>query len=179
MQRQLSVAVGVCVMFVWSSALAEKKMHACSLLTSAEVGDAVGTHVGQFQESDIVIPEGPSQGETMGGCMWPIDDGQSMVSVSVMRTPQGAQRGAGLTQLNQILAGLKGQGWTEEKKTIGNAMCATLTPPPSETPAPIAVGCLAEAKQMGISVGWMTGKGKKVAPEKIKALLDTVIGRLP
>ena len=44
---------------------------------------------------------------------------------------------------------------------------------------PTMVGCLAEAKQRGISVGWMAGKGKKVPPEKIKALLDTVVGRLP
>ncbi len=41
------------------------------------------------------------------------------------------------------------------------------------------VDCLAEAKQMGIAVGWMTGKGTKMAPENIKALLNTAIGRLP
>ena len=162
MQRQLSVAVGVLVMFVWSGALAEQKMRACALLTSAELGDAVGTSVGQFQESDMVIPEGPSKGETMGHCMWPIGDGQSMVSVSVIRALQGAQREAGLAKLHQGFDRLKAKGWTEEKKTIGNAMCATLMPPPSETNAPTMVGCLAEAKQMGISVGWMAGKGKKV-----------------
>ena len=37
----------------------------------------------------------------------------------------------------------------------------------------------AKARQRGISVGWMAGQGKKVPPEKIKALLDKVVGRLP
>jgi hypothetical protein len=179
MHRQRSVVVVVLVMFAWSGALAEQQMHACSLLTSAEVSDAVGAQAGSLHESDIVIPEGPSQGDTMGSCMWPLGDGQSVVSVNVIRALQGAQREAGLAQLRQVFEGLKAQGWTEAQKMLGNATCATLTPPPSATDAPTMVVCLAEAKQMAISVGWMAEKGKKVAAEKIKALLDTAVARLP
>jgi len=179
MQRPWSVVVAVLVMCAWSGALAAQKMHACSLLTSAEVSDAVGGHAGPFQESDIVVPAGPSKGETMGSCLWPLGDGQSMVSANVLRALQGAQREAGLAQLHQVFEGLKAEGWMEAHKRIGNATCATLTPPPAATDAPTMVVCLAEAKQMAISVGWMTEKGKKVAPAKIKTLLDTAVARLP
>jgi hypothetical protein len=154
-------------------------MHACSLLTPAEVSDAVGAHAGPFQESDIVVPAGPSKGETLGRCLWLLGDGQSMVSANVLRALQGAQREAGLAQLRQIFEGLKAQGWAEAHKMLGNTTCATLTPPPSDTDAPTMVVCLAEAKQMAISVGWMAEQGKKVAPAKIKALLDTAVARLP
>ncbi len=177
MQKQLGAVLGILIAFAWSDLAAQKKMHACSLLTSSEVSDAVGGKVGQSQESDMVIPEGPSKGETMGGCMWAVGD-QGMVSVSVIRAPKGAQREAGLTQLNQVFAQLKTQGWKEERKDFSNARCSIMTPPSSETDAPISTGCIAEAKGMGISVGSMSGK-KKVAIEKVKALLDKAIGRLP
>lgn len=155
---------------------AEKKMHACALLTSGDVGAAVGGTPGKSQESDIVIPAGPSKGETMGTCMWAAGN-QGMVTVSIIRAPQGAQREAGLAKLNEGLALLKGQGWTEEKKDFSNAKCARMTPPPSQKDSPISTGCMAESKGMGISVGAM-GRAS-VAIENVKALLDKAIGRLP
>src|SRR5262249_5333806 len=130
MPRQLSVAVGVVVMVVWSCALAEPKIRACSLLTAAEVGDAVGTPAGPAQDS-LLSREGPPKGETMRSCIWRLDDGQSTVSVSVMRVLPGAPRAASLARLSQAFDRLKAKGWTEEQTLLGNARCATLTPPAS------------------------------------------------
>jgi len=176
MQRQIGAVLGILIAFAWSDVAAQKKMHACSLLTSNEVSDAVGEKAGRSQESDVVITEGPSKGETMGGCMWAVGD-QGMVSVSVVRAPKGSQHEASLAQLNQAFDALKAQGWKEERKDFSNARCSIMTPPSSETNAPISTGCIAEAKGMGISVGSVSGK-KKVAIEKVKALLDGAIGRL-
>ncbi len=176
MLRRLGAALGVLVAFTWSGVAAEEKMHACSLLTSSEVGQAVGGTVGQPQESDVVIPSGPSKGETMGTCMWPLGD-HGMVSLSVIRAAQGAQREAGLANLRKTFETLKARGWTEERKDYANARCSILTPPPSQKDVPISTGCLAEARGMGLSVGSMSPTNK-VAIEKVKVLLDKAIGRL-
>jgi hypothetical protein len=177
MERHLGVALSVLLAFTWSGAAAEQKMHACSLLTPGEVSAAVGEKVGSAQESDIVIPSGPSKGETMGTCMWPVGEG-GMVSVSVIRAAKGAQREAGLTRLNQAFEVLKARGWQEEKKDFASARCSIMTPPSAKENAPISTGCMAEAKGMGISVGSMSAK-KKVAIDNVKTLLDKAIGRLP
>ncbi len=152
---------------------AEKKMHTCALLTSSEVAAAAGG-TSTSQESDMVIPTGPSKGETMGMCMWAANEG--MVSLSTIRAPQGAQREAGLATLNKALQTLKAQGWTEEKKTFGNGWCSVMTPPSSSGRSAMT-GCVAEVKGMGISLGYM---GKTSVPvEKVKTLLDKAIARLP
>jgi len=163
--------------FVSSGLPAEQKMHACALLTSGEVGSAIGDGpVGQSQESDIVIPEGPSKGKTMGVCMWPIHDRQGMVSVNVIPVSQGAQRAEGLAKFKEAFDKLKAKGWTEEKKEFGNSTCVIMTPPSSEKNAPILTSCVTEAKGMGISVGSMSKK--KVSMEKVKTLLDKALGRI-
>ena len=53
-----------------------------------------------------------------------------------------------------------------------------MTPPSSaEKNLPVMTGCMAEAKEMGISVGYM---GRTSVPiETVKALLDKAIERLP
>ena len=58
---------------------ADKKQPACALLTTSEVVTAVGG-TGRSQETDTVIPSGPSKGETMHGCMWSADN-QGMVTI--------------------------------------------------------------------------------------------------
>jgi len=167
----------IMVSFASSGLPAEQKMHACSLLTTGEIGSAVGGgQVGQSQESDVVIPEGPSKGKTMGVCMWPIHDRQGMVSVNIIPVSQGAQRVEGLAKLKEALDKLKAKGWTEEKREFGNATCVVMTPPSSEKNVPVPTSCIAEAKGMGISVGSMSPK--KVPIEKVKTMLDKVIGRL-
>ena len=51
--------------------------------------------------------------------------------------------------------------------------------PPSSAPkiVPLMTGCFAEAKGMGISIGYM-GKAS-VRLETVKTLLDKAVGRLP
>ena len=162
--------------FVSSGLTAEQKMHACTLLTSGEVGSAIGEgQVGQSQESDVVIPEGPSKGKTMGVCMWPIHDRQGIVTVNIIPMSQGAQRAEGLAKFKEAFDKLKAKGWTEEKKEFGNQTCVTMTPPSSEKNAPILTSCMAEARGLGISVGTMSQK--KVSIERVKMLLDKAIGR--
>lgn len=176
MKKQFGAALGILIVFAWSGLAAGKEMHTCALLSSGEVVAAVGG-TGQSQESNIIIPEGPSKGETLGGCMWAADD-QGMVSISMIRAPQGAMREAGLAKLREAFQRLKDKGWTEEKKEFSNAKCALMTPPASsKKDVPVMTGCFAEAKGMGISVGYM---GRTSVPiEKVKTLLDKAIGRLP
>src|SRR2546427_4162287 len=110
MTTRCGVASVLILICVWSGLAAEQPMPACALLTSAEIGDAIGTPAGPSQESDMVVPEGPAKGETMSMCRWPVGD-QGMVSISVIRSPQGAHREAGLAQLNRMFETLKAQGW--------------------------------------------------------------------
>jgi hypothetical protein len=176
MKKQFGAALGILIVFAWSGLAGGTEMHTCALLTSGEVVAAVGG-TGQSQESNIVIPEGPSKGESLGGCMWAADN-QGMVSISMIRAPQGTLREAGLAKLRDGFQRLKAKGWTEEKKEFSNAKCALMTPPASsKKDIPVMTGCVAEAKGMGISVGYM---GRTSVPiEKVKTLLDKAIGRLP
>src|SRR5262245_55151989 len=94
---------------------AQTPVHACTLLTAAEVTAATGSAVGRSTEMITTIPSGPSQGEKMYGCMWGTAD-RGMVNISVTRAPKGAQREAGLAKMRQAFDALKAKGWTEEKK---------------------------------------------------------------
>lgn len=155
---------------------ADAKMRACSLLTSADIMAAVGGTPGQPQESDLVVPDGPSKGDTMGMCAWPTS-AQSSVSVAVIRAATGASRDAGLARMAQVFETLKAQGWSEERKDFANGRCLLMTPPASAKGMPLSTGCFAEAKGMGISVGH--NGPARVSVEKVRALLDKAIGRLP
>src|SRR5262249_30379314 len=157
MRKASGAALGLLLALGGGEVAAQQKMHACSLLTAGEIGDAVGDKVGESRESDTVVSQGPSKGETVGTCMWKVGE-QGMVSVSVARAAKGAQREAGLARMSQAFETLKAKGWTEEKKDYGSARCAIMTPPPSEPTMPTSTGCIAEAKGMGLSVGLMAPK---------------------
>lgn len=178
MKQALVLVGGLIMVGVAASAAhgAGKNPPACSLLTSAEIGAAVGGTVGQLREHAIVVREGPSKGETMGMCTWRTGS-EGSVAVAIVRAPQGAQRDAGLAQFKQTFQTLKAQGWSEEKKDFSNGMCALMTPPPPGTDMPISTGCFAESKGMGISVGH--NGSARVPMDKVKTLLDKAIGRLP
>ncbi len=176
MQTRCGVAFVLILVFAWSGLAAEQPIRACTLLTATEIGETVGMPAGQAQENDLVVPEGPAKGETMSMCRWPIGE-QDMVSLSLIRSPQGVQREAGLAQLSRMFDTLKAQGWTEERKDFSNARCAIMTPPSSLKDVPPSTGCFAEAKGRGMGIGFMGAK--KVAIEKVKVLLDKAIGRLP
>lgn len=156
----------------------EKKLHACSLLTPSEITSVTGIAVGEAHESDMVIPNGPSKGETMAGCMWGVGQ-RGMFNLSLIRaagTP--AEREQGLAALRNALTQLKAQGWAVEEKKMGDAWCAVATPPPSKTDAPLMVSCVGLQKGMALSLSSMILK-TRVQPEKVKMLFDKVVSRLP
>jgi hypothetical protein len=161
-----------------AAAAAQKPPAACPLLQSSEIDRLVGTKVGESHETDMVIPSGPSKGETMTGCMWGIGE-RGMVSIFVIRAPSKEQRDAALAKFHQGTEALKARGWTGESKDIGGARCGTLVPPPKESESQaVAVGCMGEAKGMALSVSSMI-LHTSVPPEKIKALFDAAVARLP
>ena len=173
---ELVVALVLAGVTAGSGSADARPARACGLLTAAEIGAVVGGTVGAPQESNIVVPDGPSKGETMGMCSWPVGT-QANVAVAVMRAPQGAQREAALAQFRHAFQVLKSQGWGEQRRDFANGTCALMTPPAAKTGLPISTGCFAEAKGMGVSVGHNGASG--VAMDKVKTLLDKAIGRLP
>jgi hypothetical protein len=161
-----------------SAVAAQKPPAACPLLQRSEIDAAVGAKAGEGNETDILVPKGPAQGQTMTGCMWGIE-ARGMVSLSVIRAASGAEREAGLAKLREATEALKAQGWTREEKVVGGTHCGTLTPPPAlAKQMGVAVGCMGEAKGMAISVSSMIVESA-VPPEKIKALFDAAVARLP
>jgi hypothetical protein len=168
---------GVAILFVLSPPAwaAETGIHACSLLTSAEIAAGLGANVGEGKESDLVVPKGPQQGATTANCMWSVTD-RGMFSVSVIRAPEGAARDAGIASLRQTFEALEARGWKQERKE-GIAGCSILRPPAAEKSMPISTGCLAEAKGMGISASALGTRAEAI--EAVKALLDKAIARLP
>ena len=161
-----------------AAAMAQKAPPACSLLQASEIDGAVGTKVRPGNETDIVIPKGPAKGQTMTGCMWGIGE-QGMVSVSVIPASSKEQRDGARAIFNQAGEALKAQGWTIDTTVVGGITCGTMVPPPKESEhMPVAVGCMGEAKGMAMSVSAMIAK-VKVAPQRVKALFDAAVARLP
>jgi hypothetical protein len=150
---------------------------ACSLLTVDEITGVTGEKAGPGHETDTPLSSGPQKGETLAGCMWKLGE-QGMVTVNVIPAATGAAREAGLARLHQGMEKMKSQGWKQDRQTFGSVVCSTMTPPPSQKSMPVAVGCMGEAKGMGVSVGSMS-PGSAVAIPKIKALFDKVTSRLP
>ena len=151
-------------------------VQACSLLTADEITGVTGAKAGEGRETATVLSSGPQKGETLAGWMWKLGE-QGMVNVSVIRAATGAAREAGLAKLREGIEKLKSQGWKQDRQTFGSVVCSTMTPPPSQKSMPIAVGCMGEAKGLGISVGSMS-PGSGVALPKIKALFDKATSRL-
>jgi len=166
--------------FIISAAAADaapSSVRACTLLTPAEISTALGTQPGPSHEDSFAIPDGPSKGDRMASCMWPLT-GMDMVTVSAVRALQGAQRDAALTDLDNAASDMKSHGWTEERQDIGGARCSTMAPPAAEKDAPMMTGCFVEAKGVALSVGAMN-KTKKLAMQPVKDLLDKAVARLP
>ena len=177
MKRALSAGTLALAIAVGSAAYsADQPLRACPLLTAADIGAAVGGTIGQPHEDSMMISEGPAKGQTMAMCNWPTGT-QSGISLAVTKGLPGSQREAGLAQFNKSFETLKSQGWSQERKDFPNGACLIMTPPASMKGTPISTGCFAEAKGMGISVGH--NGPAKASMDKVKALLDKAIGRLP
>lgn len=156
---------------------APSQVRACTLLTANEISTALGTQPGASKENNFTIPEGPSKGDTMASCMWPLA-GMDVVTLSAVRALQGAQRDAALADLDNEANDMKAHGWTEERQSIAGARCSIMAPPAAEKDAPVMTGCFVEAKGMALSVGAMN-KTKKLAMQPVKDLLDKAVARLP
>ena len=177
--RHVATAIGLVILLglgARDTRGADTKLHACSLLTAAEVTAAVGGAAGQPQESEFVVPDGPSKGDAMGMCTWPTDGGQSSVSVAITRAASGPSREAALAKMAQVFDVLKAQGWSEERKDFANGRCVLMTPPAARG-LPVSTGCFAEAKGMGLSVGH--NGPTRASMDRVRTLLDKAIGRLP
>jgi hypothetical protein len=177
MTWRVGFVVGASIALAAQQRLAAQALDACKLLNASEIAAATGADVGRSQASDMVISKGPQKGETMRGCMWSVGK-QGMVSISVIRAATGSARDAGIARLRAAGDALRAKGWKEEKQPFNGGSCATLTPPASEERSPTMTGCIGEAKQMGMSVGFMS-PGQKMDLGKAKHLFDQAAGRLP
>ncbi len=148
---------------------------ACSLLTSAEIGAELGVRAGQPQETAVPITEGPSKGQTMAMCNWPVGNNQG-VSLAMIKVTPGTDRAAFMATMTKALETLKAQGWKEERKEFGSTQCIVTMPPKDRSDLPNSTGCFAEASGKGITVGANTLN--KVPMEKVKALLDKAMARV-
>ena len=158
-------------------ALAQKPPAGCPLLTAAEIGAATGMKVGQPHETNMTLPKGQGQ---MSGCMWQLGE-KGMANLSLMRASASKEdREKGLAGLRQVYDGLRAKGWTVTETKFGaDMLCSTATPPAAESNnAPAMTGCISGAKGYALSVGVM-GPHFKTSPEKVKALTDDVLKRLP
>jgi hypothetical protein len=170
MRRFLLVALIPAVTF------AQKPPAGCPLLTAAEINTATGMKVGEPHETDMQLPNGKGQ---MTGCMWQVGE-QGMANLSVMRAAGSKEeRDKGLAGLRQVYDGLRSKGWTVTESKIGDMLCNTATPPQAESAhTPAMAGCFAVSKGFVYSVG-VVGPHFKTSPEKVKALADNVLKRLP
>ena len=153
-------------------ALAQKPPAACPLLTEAEIGAATGMKVGKGQQFELPAKK-------TAGCMWKVGE-TGMVNVSLSpAAPTKEQRDAAVAGYRQMYERLKAAGWTISESKLGDALCHTAVPPKAESnQTPAMTGCMAEAKGFGFAVGFAAPHGK-LAPEKIKTLVDVVAKRLP
>jgi hypothetical protein len=107
-------------------------------------------------------------------CSWRMPTGG--LHMAVARAPQGMASEAAMAKFNESYAALKAQGWKEEDQNFGSAKCVLMTPPAGKEDAPLTTGCFAEAKGMVVSISTLAKT--RISIEKVKALLDSAVGRL-
>jgi hypothetical protein len=157
---------------------AQKPPAACPLLTPGEIAAATGMKVGPSHASDMVIPSGPSKGQTMTGCMWQLGDA-GMLNIAVVKAASKENEARAVTKLHEALATLKTRGWTVDDVIIGGMLCSTAAPPQAERAhTPSSTGCFASAKSFAFSVGVMAPYAK-VPVARVKTLADAIVKRLP
>ena len=161
----------VVLIFVSLSVQAQSKP-VCSLLTAADIS-AVGA-TGQGTPGEVPTTTGSAKGATMKMCSWRMKAGGLNLSANPM--PPGASRAAIEAQLTSTYQMLTSKGWKQDKKDFGNASCTLFTPPAGEKDAPANTSCLTVAK--GMLVNADTISMTPVSMEKLKALVDSVSGRL-
>jgi len=154
---------------------AASKYNACGLLTAAELKAAVNASVDKMDERDVVIPNGPYQGETMSTCTWLL--GTTSATLNVIRGPRTAeQKARGLAGFRRLEAALVQKGWTVEPGKVPGADCNTYKPPASESGARPFASCVMQSKELAFWLG--VGGGVSLTPQQVKALGDKIAGRL-
>ena len=167
----LTAVASLLIVFTATNGWAQKKP-ICALLTASEVATIGG--IGKGTEDSRPILDGPTKGESVKLCNWRTATGA--IHLSLARVPPGQTREAMLAQLDSTYATLRSQGWKEEKKEFGTIACSLMTPPLARQDVGQTTGCLTQAKGMVVSVATL-GK-TRVPMEKVKALMDSAIGRL-
>ncbi len=161
-------------------ALAQKPPAGCPLLTAAEINSATGMKVGEPHETDVDVPSSAGQAKVpMTGCMWRVGE-HGMANVAVLAAVgTKEQREAGMAKLRQSYDVLRSKGWSVTETRIADTLCSTATPPAAESEhSPAMTGCFGVARGFVYSVGVM-GPHFKTPSDKVKALGDDVVKRLP
>ncbi len=172
------LGIGLCAVLIGGASVgaAQGKVVACSLLTASDIAAAVGGPAAVPHENDQMIPNGPHRGETVPMCNWQVGQ-EGMITLSPLRVASDADLAAVRDTMRQPVDVLKAQGWSEEKKTLAGVECYVLTPPHGQKDAPLTTGCFSASRGKGASVSWL---GRRPVPmERIKALYDAAVGRLP
>lgn len=162
-----TAALCAVLIFVASNARAQSKP-VCSLLTSADVGAVGATGEGIPGEMSA------AKGVTMKMCSWKMNAGGLHLSANPM--PPGTTREQIDAQLASTYQMLVSKGWKQEKKDFGGVSCTLLTPPANDKKSPANTSCLTVAK--GIMVNADTISMTPIAMEKVKAVVDSAVGRL-
>ena len=168
----LAVLVGL-IAVVRAGAQTEAASHPCSLLTPAQIGDAVGT-VGESREGDMP-GTGRGANPLRRACSWGIPSGIFTLSIGKVPNPSLNTRQL-LDYVNSMYDQLKGQGWTYEKKDFGSTSCSLLTPPAGAANGMPATSCATVVKGMLLMTS--TSSKASIRAEKLKSLAETAAARL-
>jgi len=167
----------IAVLCASARAGAQEKSPACELLTVDEVKSALGEATGG-KGTSLVVDKGSYKGETLFSCMWGLGT-RGGLNLHLTRAPKNDAEREGFQKLmHRTTERLEAGGWKLERKAFGSSKCLTATPPATQADAGLMVGCMAEAKGKGLSIGTM-GRGLDIDMPKMKALLDKALARLP
>jgi hypothetical protein len=168
----IALAGSVAVLPV-SEAEAQNLPAACSLLTTGEVGRALGMSLRPPADVDMRVPIGPAKGQTMRNCVWPTGPQNGVTLTVAPVVPSAVQ-----PNNQQGYDMLKKQGYTVDERTFGNGMCLALTPPAAARPKIFVTTCTLEAK--GKQLVMMVPSTTSAVPnETVKKLVDQAVARLP
>jgi hypothetical protein len=151
---------------------AATKYNPCSLLTSAEVGGALGNKVVTTREGDF-----DTQGVTMSNCTWATASPIIAAQLFVGRIPPGAEAKArdSIAQTSKMFDDLKKKGGTVQVAVNTPGLwCARIVQPPGDSSPPQAM-CSGMSKGyiMTIQLSSQTATGQHV-----KGLFDKAVSRL-
>ncbi len=172
----LRIGLLVCLFVAVSAAyVAAQDKPVCSLLTTSEVSGALGSSKAGIETE--MAPPGAPKGTTVKLCSWPLLNATGGLYLSASRIPPTVSFDSLVAQSFQQYDQLKTQGWTEEKKDFGVVKCLAVKPPAGQPDAPLTTSCMAQGK--GRFFGATTMTKTPVAMEKVKALIDSAMARVP